>query len=318
MIYKSNLISKEPIQIDVYDVRLASYILNVPVGELQTLLQYTSNISELKAKRLRESKPIILLEKYYQIFEDNSFLINTPRRDWLLLGYIYILNSKADYTAIQNQIVQFASFAGKRLAISKEYAKLQEEVKEKYIQMYRLYTSADTFSFFNYKDFAKVAGSYNIDVVYNEDTVMMQWKDVEIVGVKNEVLYYTRIELVARIPDFYITRFFISIQGFRYDSDWEIDVPIHPNLNRITMLYWGRNNFLEFFPAKNYKAIVETLDDLIRGKNGFYKFGEVYESIKKLSLLWQGIDKGLGYMTRSKALFEMIKPSKPKQEVSND
>lgn len=307
MIYKSNLTVKNPLVIDKYEVRLASYILNVSAGELNALLLYAEEVTDRKATSIKESKQIVLLQQYYQVFEDSTFLINTPRRDWFIVGYIYILSSKIPYDVMHQQIVRFATFASERMAVTKKYKEIQSKVKDMYIQMARLYSSKDKFLFFNHKEFAKACKESGIEIVFNEHTILMQWKDVEITDARSQVLYYTRIELIVRIPDFYISRFMMSTHGFRYDSEYDIDLPLHPNLNKMTMLYWGKNNFLEFLPVNDYKAVVNTLDELIRGANPFYQFNEVIENLKKLSILWQDMDKGLDYNTRSKLMFEQIK-----------
>lgn len=306
-VYKSNIISKNPITLDKYSVRLCSYVLNIPAQELNELLQYVEEVSDKKADSFKNSKQIILLEKYYQIFEDNTFLINTPRRDWILLGYIYVLNSKIPIDAIQQQLLSFVTFAHKRSKITSSYKELEGKVKDIYKEMRDLYAPNDVFVFFNHQEFLKIAKSMGVDSASTESNIILQWKDVEITNNMNQVLYYARIEIVIRIPDFYVTKFFLSTHGFRYDSDWEIDLPLHPNLNKMIILSWGRNNFLEFLPTNNYRAVIETFDDLVHGVNGFFNIQEVASNLKKLSLIWQNLDKGLEYNTRNKQLFESIK-----------
>lgn len=309
MIYKSNLKSKNPLTLPEQDIRLASYFMGVTAGELKVLLTYTEEITDRRAQSLMKVKSMLSFDKSYQYFEDNSFTINSPRRDWILLCYMYIIENTTP-SLIQSSLTRFVAFAHSWLKSRVDIDKVRKKIEEEYRHLYSCYAlQSNTFDFFNAEKFITIAAEYNIHSWIDKDKLVMQWNDIEISSVKNEVLYYPKIILVLRIPDFYVERYVIHSHKFSYDSDWNLCPIIHPNLNDADMLRYGKNNYIEFLPSKEYRMVIEIFNDLIHGLGGFTfeSFDSCKETYNKLSVLWESIDVSKPIEERSKELFEKLK-----------
>ena len=309
MIYKSNLKCKNPLVLAEQDIRLASYFMGVPAGDLKVLLLYSEETTDKRAQSLMKSKQMLAFDKNFQYFEDNTFMVSSPRRDWILLCYMYIIENTTP-SLIPTSLNSFVLFATSWLKSRKEIMEARKRLEIDYSEMYRLYTiNTSTFNFFNASKFIVIGTEFNIHSWVDKDKLVMQWNDIEIASVKNEVLYYPKIVLVLRIPDFYIERYVIHSHKFSYDSDWNLFPIIHPNLNDADMLRYGKNNYIEFLPVKEYRMVIEIFDSLIRGIGGFTfeSFDLCRENYNKLSVLWESIDVSKPIEERSKLLFEKLK-----------
>lgn len=307
MILKSNLKSKEPLKFDMQDIRLASCILQVPAGELQALLSFVEEITNRRAQSAMKVKSIISFDRYYQLFEDRTFVLDTPRRDWVLICLIYLIyNTEA--TLVSSAISNFYSFAKRWISSRQEITETQKKIKQLHSDLYTAY-SVKEYVYFNTVKFLETAKKMGINAVIEEGNLVLEWKDVMIKSAKDEVLYYESISLYLRIPDMYVNRYKITSHKFTYDSDWKIGIVLHPNLNDAGMLEYGRNNFIEFLPTGNYELVLLIIDELIRCKSDFTfaNFNHCEDSYNKLAILWESIDQNKPIEVKEKELFNKLK-----------
>jgi hypothetical protein len=285
--------------------------MSIPAEDLKTLLLYSEEITDKKAQSLMKVKQILAFNKNFQYFEDNTFMVSSPRRDWILLCYMYIIENTTS-SLISTNLDAFVLFATGWLRSRKDIDSIRKKLDIDYKEMYRIYTAnISTFNFFNVNKFVAISAEFDIHSWVDKDKLIMQWNDIEIASVKNEILYYPKIILMLRIPDFYIERYIVHSHKFSYDSEWDLCPIIHPNLNDADMLRYGRNNYIEFLPAKEYRMVIEIFDSLIRGAGGFTfeSFSSCKETYDKLSIFWESIDVSKPIEERNKLLFEKLKGS---------
>lgn len=307
MILKSNLKAKQPLQFNPHDVRLASYILDAPIGELITLLSFVEEVTERRVTSLMKVKSITSFNRYYKYFEDSTFILDTPRKDWVLLCLIYII-STAPAESIQLNMDKFFEFVRAWLNSRKEINEIKSKIASLHRDLYDKY-SIEGFVFFNSYKLKQKAKEYNITAHISSKELMLEWKDITITLPKEMQLFYPRILLFLRVPDFYINKFVIFARNFYYDSDWRMLPHLHPNLNDADMLANGKNSFIEFLPLQRYDLVMESFNDLILCKSGFtFTSPSVcVETYNKLSILWDSIDINKSTEEKSKELFTKFK-----------
>ena len=217
----------------------------------EDFLKYLSETSE---ERLRNSeKEIIFKNNYLTVYEDRTIVLQSPRKDWIGLGTLYIA-SNTSIPQLEEELNRFLLFAQKNIEIKKNLTNSINKIKEEFYTLQNIKSQFLFYSFIPSSQIEELMKKEAVQFVESKETYSFLVKDIIIAGI-----FYEEIEVVTD-KTFYLKSLKVKVNSKEFSTG-----VIHPCLPTEG---WGYNNFLYYLPTNKLKSF-ESLIKEIKGQSNF-------------------------------------------------